>query len=972
MGGIAGMCVSPDGKRATTVGRDGLFGVWALGSEPRRDVPLQDVPFRIADQDELVQVKEEEAVYTVKAERQHLAALRAQHGDHRAQVIDRISQLRDALQHFKLENSEAAAEEKLETQAFMLASQREAIEELGRQKMAEKEEDIKWCNLAKDYVAHNLKRDNYDAMDAHLLVLHGLTGAQQPKVPSYTIRKVSHKEKVILRKLKFLREVEIAEWNRRKNFEGLDNLVADPPPAEEEDAEAAEEKDPDAVEEDEPETADPTLDEEATLPVDHLLYNKYMSYTRSRAVTQMTLFQQQISVLRRAFNEKIVEGLDRKKTDLSRIAEKYVRVKQIRKELDLPDEDPPSYYVAAEHPERVLLVEDAEIEALASATRQAIIALDAAEQDGALKNTSADNDEKETNEKALKVMMDNRLERDERTVAEIKVPSFADPENKDYKPTEEWTDDEQRLFKEYEKKLQKRQEEEDKRCRLLQGELKDTLREVAKICDDHADFLVKLYDTKLNVDAEVGKLDVQIIKLAQSLVQEEEMAKHYQRLVTVVSEVRDETSHAVHLAQEAQRELQTKRDRWEDLLANEKKKTGDKEIRQQPPFSEAEEYAETLIKLLKKSTRPRRDKAAKANREDRDRKQLIDASPDPFSFLEEDEDDAKKPKQPVATDTVSDFKLDKPEGLRDDLWKEFLDFRRERLEYEKEQKILYDALQELAKVTDTLTRESRAQQDKLAERVQLLHDFKRQMIKESYNLDVLYTFKQGKIEVEQEAVVTDYADGILIRKELIEALNEQIREHGRAKVDKMREIVEFKKNIRSIEWENRMLQHEVDVCEMEYKHLHTLRVTKAMQEFIKGGSESHHDLERSSILKKIDHVRASMAAKIEEKRQATLKVKRIVKDREAENAALEEQVKAARQIVCQREDITRLQSTGLDHQRNLKLMKDVRVTRKLEDVAKAQQEEMKLLKKEVDRLREATFPSFAVVSKRVVGNPDEL
>jgi hypothetical protein len=53
-------------------------------------------------------------------------------------------------------------------------------------------------------------------------------------------------------------------------------------------------------------------------------------------------------------------------------------------------------------------------------------------------------------------------------------------------------------------------------------------------------------------------------------------------------------------------------------------------------------------------------------------------------------------------------------------------------------------------------------------------------------------------------------------------------------------------------------------------------------------------------------------------------------------------------------------------------MKDMRVTRKLEDVAKAQQEEMLLLKKEIDRLRERTFPSFAVVSKRVVGNPDQL
>ena len=53
------------------------------------------------------------------------------------------------------------------------------------------------------------------------------------------------------------------------------------------------------------------------------------------------------------------------------------------------------------------------------------------------------------------------------------------------------------------------------------------------------------------------------------------------------------------------------------------------------------------------------------------------------------------------------------------------------------------------------------------------------------------------------------------------------------------------------------------------------------------------------------------------------------------------------------------------------MMKDLRVTRKLEDVAKAQQDELMELKTRIDKLRERTFPSFAVVSKRVVGNPDE-
>lgn len=158
---------------------------------------------------------------------------------------------------------------------------------------------------------------------------------------------------------------------------------------------------------------------------------------------------------------------------------------------------------------------------------------------------------------------------------------------------------------------------------------------------------------------------------------------------------------------------------------------------------------------------------------------------------------------------------------------------------------------------------------------------------------------------------------------------------------------------------------------MDLRHLHTLRVTKSMQEFIKGGQENHHEIERAKLGKKIEHVSTTMTTKIDEKKLHMLKVKRVIRDKDGENRILEEQLKEARQLVNEREEIQHLQSTGLDHQRNLKLMKDMRVTRKLEDVGKAQQEEMQLLKKEIDRLRERTFPSFAVVSKRVVGNPDQ-
>ena len=511
-------------------------------------------------------------------------------------------------------------------------------------------------------------------------------------------------------------------------------------------------------------------------------------------------------------------------------------------------------------------------------------------------------------------------------------------------------------------------EEEEKHRRALQAELKEVQKDVDKILADYDTQLQNLFNRKLDTDTQICQMDLQIIKLAQGRVQQDEMAVHYIKLDKVVSAAKEESTKANLLALDAQKELQSKRDKLEELIASEKRKTGDKEIRTQHPFSDNEDYCDMLVKILRKSTKPKKDKQKK---EAQERKKKDDGvSPDPFAFIEEEEEDKKR--KAAAQPDANEVRMEKPEGLRDDAWRDFLDFRRERMDAERLQKHLTDELSDLQKSHDRLAREARAFQDDTDEKSRIFHEFKRQLVRECYNLDTLHTFKQGKIEVEQEAVVTDYADGILIDKKRIEELNVQIREHGRAKVEKMMEIMQFKKGIRHIEWENQMLRHEVRSLEMEHKHLHTLRATKAMQEFIKGGAENHHDVEREGITKKIEHVKAVMQAKIEEKKQQMQKIRIIIREKEAENDVLAEQVKDANQIVAQRQEIQHLQSTGLDQQRNLKLMKDMRVTRKLEDVARAQQEEMKLLKKEIDRLRERTFPSFAVVSKRVVGNPDEL
>ena len=246
----------------------------------------------------------------------------------------------------------------------MIESQREEIEELGRQQMISEEEEIKWSNLTKNYLADCIKKQCWDSMETHLLVLRGLNPNKTDtvQVPNYNILKVPQKDKLLLRKIKFLREVEALEWERRNDFVNLEDLVV----AEEvEEAVSPSKESPPSDEglpPDEEEEQLLTTDEEVLLPVEDHIYNKFMTYTRSRTITQMRLLQQQIFVKRTAFNKLVTDAHERKKLDKNRILEKNIRIKQILKELDQPENMLIPRDAPSEDPSRVLVVSNDEIQ----------------------------------------------------------------------------------------------------------------------------------------------------------------------------------------------------------------------------------------------------------------------------------------------------------------------------------------------------------------------------------------------------------------------------------------------------------------------------------------------------------------------------------------------------------------------------------------------------------------------------------
>jgi hypothetical protein len=73
-------------------------------------------------------------------------------------------------------------------------------------------------------------------------------------------------------------------------------------------------------------------------------------------------------------------------------------------------------------------------------------------------------------------------------------------------------------------------------------------------------------------------------------------------------------------------------------------------------------------------------------------------------------------------------------------------------------------INEMNKFHDQLVERDRAMADKFEDLLQEYRDFNASSLLDTTNLEVLYKLKQGQVEVEQSAVVTDYNNSALIHR----------------------------------------------------------------------------------------------------------------------------------------------------------------------------------------------------------------
>ena len=231
---------------------------------------------------------------------------------------------------------------------------------------------------------------------------------------------------------------------------------------------------------------------------------------------------------------------------------------------------------------------------------------------------------------------------------------------------------------------------------------------------------------------------------------------------------------------------------------------------------------------------------------------------------------------------------------------------------------------------------------------------------QAYNLALLLDIKQGQVEVDVEQLLDENFDAALMEVSHVSKLNAMITRLGSEKVDMMTEQKSVSNKIHGLNWHNNMLDFKALEVTENIKYVQLLFVTKDLQSVIKGGADDRKQRQIQTLEKQMEHCQHLHELKVQDMKARLFRAHKQIREKELENNKLAEYVQDLAVSVAQREKIMRVRRSEeqSNDDREYK-MQEVVWRRLVLEEARQQSEDIAILKAEVDRLRQRTFPSFA-------------
>eukprot|EP00696_Hemimastix_kukwesjijk_P020288 gnl/Hemi2/9853_TR3427_c0_g1_i1.p1 gnl/Hemi2/9853_TR3427_c0_g1~~gnl/Hemi2/9853_TR3427_c0_g1_i1.p1 ORF type:complete len:752 (-),score=203.47 gnl/Hemi2/9853_TR3427_c0_g1_i1:173-2428(-) len=354
---------------------------------------------------------------------------------------------------------------------------------------------------------------------------------------------------------------------------------------------------------------------------------------------------------------------------------------------------------------------------------------------------------------------------------------------------------------------------------------------------------------------------------------------------------------------------------------------------------------------------------------------------DPYAQIEEDrENDADQL-------DISE----KPDSVDMAVWDKLVRYRNAKLYLERQLRNLRLEREEFEEHLAWLKSEQSANQLKLEQTREALKHCKLRRIRDGMNLTVMLSLLEGQVEVEagvsdrrkklgvneqpslRHQAVPDYADAILIDRSNVTKLNQAIIQAGTDKVQMLQMTKEQHRTIQNRVWDIKMANVSVKELVLKTRDVQLTRVTRELQDLVKINAEPDKKAERQRhyVERTAEHLQYQKRIrdrKLEEKKRQWMQVLGQIKKKKAANAALHGNIRKLEAAVAERQTIFEIRMSVVDPNEASKRMSSVVKRRQLLDTAKQQDEEIRLLRRELDAIRLRTFPIFDM--QFPLSNPD--
>jgi cilia- and flagella-associated protein 43 len=574
---------------------------------------------------------------------------------------------------------------------------------------------------------------------------------------------------------------------------------------------------------DEVATADSNNDDRNTLKQDdtekvtkeeellEMLYRPLALRTNAQKRIQILLLEQLIREMKISFNKKFDDCFATKEEKFDEIRTKNNRMKEILNELKIQEDYFKPTWKDSEFPEKVVTVTDEEIPVakyISEAERKKL-----AEEEAERKRKAAMDQGDNAPERALMEMMGGTLEQEQGLNA--LEQELVREEWMDELLFEEMSEEQKKMLEDFESRQKALLEEKEKYRKGLELELKKIKQDISDICKGVDEKISSLLELKMATQMQIHVQELYSLRLVLVIMEEEDDKKELKKIRNEMKTLTIARDNALKEYTNYSNMINGKRAIIDNMKLKEKEleKSFKKTMQDMSPGGAINTDTLATLSSLYRTRNTSNDNindGADATRnslftgasstgvsgdvlneirsklEEEGRAmletspfysaQIINASKDPNIAKEKERSNQMQP---------LDLENDVPEGFECpiEMLQKLQELRMLRIEHELNIKFLSNDIDvmvmketQLNNVVHTMNNELtelNAHRSEMNERIKL----------GSSNIEVIVKTKQGRDEVKQEAVVTDYSEALVVPEQIISELNAKIRELGEGKME---------------------------------------------------------------------------------------------------------------------------------------------------------------------------------------------